>query len=369
MKDKPGKRKTPAKPSDAPKADSRGRRAKDKNTVCSPRKLASSPSNSVAVEISRLVLVGSELAAIEDLMDLCRRAVELGRSELGFERLAIWLVEDAESDMIRGTFGTDAQGRTRDERDFVIRAPRSRFPLRRIDERVPKAYRKRMKRLVDWDKVITGGADTLSSVITDGQKLIGYLVADTLISAREFSQGESEIFAFYASILGHLMQSRISGQVLQEQNRQLELLNTITSALSGSRTPEQMGTQLFEIVRDLVACDSFILCQYDSQQQKLKAVVAYDTIDGEWTELQRGNVFLNPTEDIRQMCFRREPLVVLRQNPELDSHGWKRNGDASRPSASLVFIPIISTDRVVGYYSVQSYTLNAYSQADVALLT
>src|SRR6266446_5173743 len=59
--------------------------------------------------------VSNELSKAESVADLCRRAVELGRSRLGFDRLGIWFVgEDRAS--ATGTFGVDENGEVRDER-------------------------------------------------------------------------------------------------------------------------------------------------------------------------------------------------------------------------------------------------------------
>ena len=59
--------------------------------------------------------VTNQLSTVDSFDDLCRAAVELGRSRLGFDRLGIWMVgEDRAS--ATGTFGVDEEGRVRDER-------------------------------------------------------------------------------------------------------------------------------------------------------------------------------------------------------------------------------------------------------------
>lgn len=369
MKDKQKTTKSASEPAKARKSDAAKKPRKAPTAHNQPRSRSQAAAEHPALDMSRIALVGSELAGIDDLMELCRRAVQLGRSELGFERLGIWLLDTFRPNKIRGTFGIDPQGNIRDEQSLLLSPPRSRFPARQVDDRFPKTHRKRIRRLVDLDRVTKGAADFMTSSLTDGHRCIGYLVADSLISGREFSTQECEAFSIYASILGHLLQNRITRRTLQEQNQQLAVLNTVAQAMAASRTPEKMGERLFEIIETLVSCDTFILCQYDITQEKLKAIYACDRVDGETIVLPRSDSFLSPTNDIRKMCSERTPLLVLRKDPEMDSKGWSRNGDQSRPSASLVFIPIISTDEVVGYYTVQSYALNAYTQKDVDLLT
>src|SRR5690606_16862317 len=62
-----------------------------------------------------LLEISSELSHTESVDDLFRRAVELGRARLGFDRLSIWLLHP-DGRTATGTYGTDESGRLRDER-------------------------------------------------------------------------------------------------------------------------------------------------------------------------------------------------------------------------------------------------------------
>ena len=66
-----------------------------------------------------LIAVVSELAQASTLDDLMRRAVELGRERLSFERIGIWL-RGGEARVLQGTFGIDERGEVRDERSSRI---------------------------------------------------------------------------------------------------------------------------------------------------------------------------------------------------------------------------------------------------------
>jgi hypothetical protein len=59
-----------------------------------------------------------KLAQQTTLVDIYRLAVVLGRSELGFDRLGLWVL-NAGRNMIMGTFGTDEHGQLRDEQAFA----------------------------------------------------------------------------------------------------------------------------------------------------------------------------------------------------------------------------------------------------------
>ncbi|MDJ0973497.1 MAG: response regulator [Planctomycetota bacterium] len=60
-------------------------------------------------------------------------------------------------------------------------------------------------------------------------------------------------------------------------------------------------------------------------------------------------------------------LRILRGEPAAEN-GLAMFGDAGRPARSLLFVPIRSGDRVVGIVSIQSYTPNLYTEADLDTL-
>ncbi|HPX39334.1 MAG TPA: hypothetical protein PLF51_02800, partial [Candidatus Hydrogenedentes bacterium] len=52
-------------------------------------------------QLSSLVSLTSELSTAQSVDDICCRAVEWGRTALGFDRVGIWLLTD-EAEIIRG---------------------------------------------------------------------------------------------------------------------------------------------------------------------------------------------------------------------------------------------------------------------------
>jgi PAS domain-containing protein len=77
-------------------------------------------------QLKALHAVSIELSRADSFDELCRRAVELGRSRLGFDRLGLWFLADDPRFMV-GTYGTSESGQLRDERG-------KRLPLDSIGE-------------------------------------------------------------------------------------------------------------------------------------------------------------------------------------------------------------------------------------------
>jgi len=149
----------------------------------------------LAAKLRLLSKVQRELLAIENMDTLCLRVVELGKECLGFERLGIWFFAGDEDKLI-GFYGTDIEGKIRDERGWT-------------DENRGLIYRDYF-RSNDTALLFRGVNDTETSYpgnlsfvapLRDGEKLIGILSCDNLLSSRPFDEGQSEILVLYATLI------------------------------------------------------------------------------------------------------------------------------------------------------------------------
>jgi PAS domain S-box-containing protein len=144
---------------------------------------------------------GIALARAATPDDLCRRAVETGRDALGFDRISLWLHAPDDPDTLRGTFGTDEAGATRDERGQHLRSThRSRLDL--FDDRAALV-------LKEWPLLDDRGARVgdgwhLTAAVRDGDQVIGVLNADNLLRHAPLEAWRPELLALYGATVGHL---------------------------------------------------------------------------------------------------------------------------------------------------------------------
>ena len=68
-------------------------------------------------KIRKLSDASIALTSTHSFESLCREVVRLGRDILGFDRLALWLLDD-DGRFMMGTFGTDESGNLRDEKSI-----------------------------------------------------------------------------------------------------------------------------------------------------------------------------------------------------------------------------------------------------------
>ena len=211
----------------------------------------------VTVELSRSATVD----------DLCRRAVELGRERLGFDRLGIWFAAP-QPGFIVGSFGVDEEGALRDERGLCVPiAPELLASV--LGDRL-RVARRDDRELLDHQGGVVGRGTMAQAALWDGERVIGALCADNLLSHEPLTESHCELLALYASALGHLHRRLCAEQAVQaseqlyrstinamrdvihvaDRDLRLVLYNDVLAEWArrfGAAPPELVGCTVFEV--------------------------------------------------------------------------------------------------------------------------
>lgn len=170
--------------------------------------------------LQALHTVGVTLSRSQSEHQLLREAVVLAREELQFDRVAIFLIEP-DGKTMRGTWGTDEEGKLVDESGFISPIPDHptvQQALRSKDyvlvlEDTPLYYeRQQVGR--GWNAMVS---------LWDGATPIGWIAADNLLWQRPLKAYQSEIFKQYAAMLSQLLIRQRTQEELEKLNRQLEV--------------------------------------------------------------------------------------------------------------------------------------------------
>ena len=162
-----------------------------------------------------LLQVNNELTSMGSLDDLCRRAVELGRDRLGFDRLSIWFRSQEDPQKIVGSFGTDERGSIRDERGKKVFVNKPDTAEKILNLRVPGVIC-REGNLYNHEGKIVGQGTWACAAMGRGEEIIGYLITDNLLDKHPITEPECELLGFYASMLGHLCSRIRTEEALRE---------------------------------------------------------------------------------------------------------------------------------------------------------
>ena len=145
-------------------------------------------------------------------------------------------------------------------------------------------------------------------------------------------------------------------------------ISKLGKSLSSATSPAQAAEIIQAITDDLFNSDVFTLDLYSEEENLVYPVLNLDTD-------RTGRRFYIPTQGKGRTPSERARRIIatgasleLRQEPLALPGDTIPSGDQSRPSASLVHVPIRNRTKVMGVLSIQSYKLNAYDQSDVNTL-
>lgn len=159
--------------------------------------------------LKRLNEINIDLAQCETFETLCRSAVERGRTELGFDRLSLWLIDENDPQYLHGTYGTDENGNLRPEWQSTIFIPdiRHEAQYKILTGEVLELVIEDANLLDDQRQAIGRGTQAVTGLY-DGQRVLGCVYADDLLSSSKFNQHQLELLRLYGTALGHLIKGK-----------------------------------------------------------------------------------------------------------------------------------------------------------------
>jgi PAS domain S-box-containing protein len=164
-------------------------------------------------DMKSLQEVHLELSQLQESEQLYTQMIEFTQSRLGLDRVGLFLLDEA-SNSIVGTYGVSADGHIRDERYYRDEITPGHWTLEIVNapnhtklwENAP---------LYDNNGVI-GTGWKVASTLWNGQKAIGYLICDTLLTQRPPRTYEVELISLLGSTFGHLVERNRNQNLLQE---------------------------------------------------------------------------------------------------------------------------------------------------------
>lgn len=164
------------------------------------------------------------------------------------------------------------------------------------------------------------------------------------------------------TIVGRVWSFRDVTQQTQAEER-AHAFATLGKELSVTVTVEDAARTIIATADALFGWDACYLDFYYPENQTLKTIVCIDTFGD-----QRVDMPLPPASTIsftEHRIIRQGSQLILREPEDPGPADLVAFGDLERPSASLMFAPILRGDATIGVLSIQSYTHNAYTEADL----
>jgi PAS domain S-box-containing protein len=121
---------------------------------------------------------------------------------------------------------------------------------------------------------------------------------------------------------------------------------------------------IVQVADELFGWDSCTLDIYNVERGTCHPVLNIDLINGQRRDVPPRFVDERPTGRMGQVLAGHGQLI-LREQPVVRTPDMILFGDTSRPSASIMIVPVSHGEKVIGALSIQSYRTNAYTQADL----
>lgn len=202
--------------------------------------------------------------------------------------------------------------------------------------------------------VLTRGGTPLhgipvTSILPDGSFLYGELSA----SATSIDGSE---------VLQVIILDRTERMTSERRNKAFA---TLGEKLGSASKMEEAARTIVQTADELLGWDCCYLHLYSEETDTLTNIINIDVERG--TKKDFASEVTKPTDRMRQV-MREGGQAILRQEPFTSSPDFHPFGDQSRPSASILIVPVRNKNKAIGVLSIQSYRLNAYNEQDLLTL-
>ena len=137
--------------------------------------------------------------------------------------------------------------------------------------------------------------------------------------------------------------------------------------LCSARTQRDAIKIILDIADQFFGWDACTFDSYSAEDDTVRAIIVVDRAGSERRDFEPVVKHQKPTPRMRKV-IEEGAMLILREAPVQMPSDAVPMGDQSKPSASLMYVPVRSCDKVIGLLSIQSYTVQAYASDDLNLL-
>jgi signal transduction histidine kinase len=138
-------------------------------------------------------------------------------------------------------------------------------------------------------------------------------------------------------------------------------------SLSGAKDSKAAAEIIMEAADQLLGWDACICHLYSASENLLFPILTKDIINGRRAESAIVRTTLKPAGPVLR-AIQEGGQLVLREPPAMLATDTMPFGDKSRPSASILWVPVRKGEEVIGLLSIQSYTYHAYNRQSLETL-
>lgn len=201
--------------------------------------------------------------------------------------------------------------------------------------------------------------------LTLGQQVLGAIVVQSDKTPNMYNERHRDLLIAMAGQVAIAIQNARLFNETQQRAAELSVLNEIMRAVSAEINLDKVFEVAYEKVHTLLKVDAFLVALYDDASDIIKYPFNID----ENVRYESEDSKLDTKNYVGQVITSGEPILELRSAEVLKAkQAVSPMGNASKASASLLYVPLHHGQKTIGVLSVQSYEINAYTDKDVQLL-
>jgi signal transduction histidine kinase/DNA-binding response OmpR family regulator len=147
----------------------------------------------------------------------------------------------------------------------------------------------------------------------------------------------------------------------------IQAFSKLGQKLSATKTARAASEIIVDVADQLLGWDACLLDLYSASEDILSHVLYADLVHGKRTACLP-DYDHRPPSPLARTAILQGGQLVLKENPIQMQPGTVAFGDGSRPSASILIVPIRNDATVIGVLSIHSYRVKAYDQSSLETL-
>ncbi|HVG17574.1 MAG TPA: GAF domain-containing protein [Blastocatellia bacterium] len=321
-------------------------------------------------ERGRLALIHSVASAINDTLDLDVVLKSVAESMAGLfaaETVAIWLADEGGKEIRPAHYSSDSYSPIK-QRFQVVRWESSPLP-------VAESIRQRKLVIVrEGQETTREAAELLNMVGAKMSVLVPLFARERLVgalsmsmnTARKFSQNDAALVETIGKQVAIAIENAQLFSNVNKQRERLVLVNEIGQVFASTLDLESIYLTVRERLRELIDCDTLLISFYEHDTQTITCAFAYT--DGEVYPTDKFEPLKLGTGPQSECIRTARPLIVdniAKRHP----NSFRYVGKTDNNPVSVIYVPLLAEEHVIGVIQAQSVREGAYTKEDVPMLS
>jgi PAS domain S-box-containing protein len=307
----------------------------------------------------------SELIQVQDLDTLYRRSVELARERFDVERCGLYMLDESRNHLW-GTYGTDDQRRTTDEREAQRAAEEFSSILTAAPEQLWIVRETQHVYVDDGVQHTVGAGWVVATVLRGATGPIGILFNDCAVSGRPIDEAQQEALAIYCSIIGSIIErKRLEERVQQSlalRDAQVQTSTEVAQEIASATNLDELFKRVVTLIKERFNYYHAQLFRYDHAQDVVVLITGYGETGQKM--LAAGHQLRMGSGVVGTAAATGRSILASDVRQDAD---WRPNPYLPDTRGELA-VPIKWRDQVLGILDVQSDRANILTDDDRLLL-